>query len=29
MTGERRDTVLHELTHHFGIDDDRFHQIGA
>lgn len=21
--------VLHELAHHFGIDDDRLHQIGA
>ena len=24
-----RRTVLHEVAHHFGIDDDRLHEIGA
>jgi predicted Zn-dependent protease with MMP-like domain len=24
-----RRTVLHEIAHHFGIDDDRLHEIGA
>jgi predicted Zn-dependent protease with MMP-like domain len=24
-----RRTVLHEIAHHFGIDDDRLHKIGA
>jgi len=24
-----RDTVIHEVAHHFGIDDDRLHKIGA
>jgi len=23
-----RQTILHELAHHFGIDDDRLHEIG-
>jgi predicted Zn-dependent protease with MMP-like domain len=23
-----RETVLHELAHHFGIDDDRLHELG-
>lgn len=26
---EVRRTVLHELAHHFGIDDDRLHELGA
>lgn len=25
---EVRTTVLHELAHHFGIDDDRLHELG-
>ena len=24
-----RRTVLHEIAHHFGIDDERLHEIGA
>lgn len=24
-----RRTVLHEIAHHFGIDDDRLHELGA
>ena len=24
-----RHVVLHELAHHFGIDDNRLHEIGA
>jgi predicted Zn-dependent protease with MMP-like domain len=24
-----RKTIMHELAHHFGIDDDRLHQLGA
>jgi len=24
-----RHTVVHEIAHHFGIDDDRLHQLGA
>jgi predicted Zn-dependent protease with MMP-like domain len=24
-----RHTVVHELAHHFGIDDDRLHELGA
>ena len=26
---ELRRTLLHELAHHFGIDDDRLHELGA
>jgi predicted Zn-dependent protease with MMP-like domain len=26
---EVRHTVVHELAHHFGIDDDRLHELGA
>ena len=26
---EVRHTVVHEIAHHFGIDDDRLHQLGA
>jgi predicted Zn-dependent protease with MMP-like domain len=29
LVAQIRRTVLHELAHHFGIDDDRLHQIGA
>ena len=25
---EVQDTVVHEVAHHFGIDDDRLHQFG-
>ena len=25
---EVRDTVVHEIAHHFGIDDDRLHELG-
>lgn len=28
LRGEIRTTVLHELAHHLGIDDDRLHQLG-
>lgn len=26
---EVRHTVVHEIAHHFGIDDDRLHELGA
>ena len=26
---EIRHTVMHEIAHHFGIDDDRLHELGA
>ena len=29
LIAQIRHTVLHELAHHFGIDDDRLHAIGA
>ena len=29
LVAQIRRTVLHELAHHFGIDDDRLHRIGA
>lgn len=29
LAGEVRQTVLHEIAHHFGIDDDRLHELGA
>lgn len=29
LVAQIRRTVLHELAHHFGIDDDRLHAIGA
>ena len=28
IVSEVRDTVVHEVAHHFGIDDDRLHQFG-
>ncbi|MCZ2403350.1 metallopeptidase family protein [Paenarthrobacter sp. Z7-10] len=28
VTREIRVTVVHEIAHHFGIDDDRLHQLG-
>lgn len=28
LVREVRTTVLHELAHHFGIDDDRLHELG-
>jgi predicted Zn-dependent protease with MMP-like domain len=29
LEAEVRTTVLHELAHHLGIDDDRLHELGA
>jgi predicted Zn-dependent protease with MMP-like domain len=29
LEGEVRMTVLHELAHHLGIDDDRLDELGA
>jgi predicted Zn-dependent protease with MMP-like domain len=29
LVAQIRRTVLHEIAHHFGIDDDRLHEIGA
>ncbi len=29
IRNETRRTLLHELAHHFGIDDDRLHELGA
>ena len=29
LADEVRITVLHELAHHLGIDDDRLHELGA
>ena len=29
MVKEIRDTVVHEVAHHFGIDDDRLHEMGV
>lgn len=29
LAAELRKTLLHELAHHFGIDDDRLHELGA
>jgi predicted Zn-dependent protease with MMP-like domain len=28
LVREVRITVVHEIAHHFGIDDDRLHQLG-
>ena len=28
LTDEVRITVVHEIAHHFGIDDDRLHELG-
>jgi predicted Zn-dependent protease with MMP-like domain len=28
VVGEVRRTVIHEVGHHFGIDDDRLHELG-
>jgi predicted Zn-dependent protease with MMP-like domain len=28
VVGEVRITVVHEIAHHFGIDDDRLHELG-
>jgi predicted Zn-dependent protease with MMP-like domain len=28
LVEEVRVTVVHEVAHHFGIDDDRLHQLG-
>ncbi len=28
VVAEVRDTVVHEIAHHFGIDDDRLHELG-
>ena len=28
LVREVRDTVVHEIAHHFGIDDDRLHELG-
>ena len=28
LRGEIRTTMLHEIAHHLGIDDDRLHQLG-
>jgi predicted Zn-dependent protease with MMP-like domain len=28
LVEEVRITVVHEVAHHFGIDDDRLHQLG-
>ena len=28
MVDEVRITVVHEIAHHFGIDDDRLHELG-
>ena len=28
VVGEVRTTVIHEVGHHFGIDDDRLHELG-
>ncbi len=28
MVEQVRITVVHELAHHFGIDDDRLHELG-
>jgi predicted Zn-dependent protease with MMP-like domain len=29
LRAQVRRTVLHELAHHFGISDDRLHELGA
>jgi predicted Zn-dependent protease with MMP-like domain len=29
VVAEVRTTVVHEIAHHFGIDDDRLHELGA
>ena len=29
MVREIADTVVHEVAHHFGIDDERLHELGA
>ena len=29
LRAQIRRTVLHEIAHHFGIDDDRLHELGA
>ena len=28
IAGEVKDTVAHEIAHHFGIDDERLHELG-
>ena len=28
LVDEVRITVVHEIAHHFGIDDDRLHELG-
>lgn len=28
LVGDVRTTVVHEVAHHFGIDDDRLHELG-
>jgi predicted Zn-dependent protease with MMP-like domain len=29
LRDEVRHTVIHEIAHHFGISDDRLHELGA